>query len=352
MDDVDEVLMEYYSGRAIRGETVLRNRIDPLARSDEHLIRYYRFPRCEIIAMAEEFDEMLRPKTEKETALSPCQKILVALRFYASGSFQSLVADTIVISQSSVSNIVNQVSNILHAKADSEIKMPTTVTEQSIVASGFSRAAGLPRIIGAIDGTHIRVKAPSTSAEGSFVNRKGFHSLNVQLVCSSNYVIQDYCCRFPGSTHDSHIWRMCTLRQRFVAGQYGALCLIGDSGYPSEPWLLTPFANPSVRGERKFNNAHAKTRVCVEQAIGVLKSRWRCLHHSGGTLLYRSRTTGKIIVACLLLHNRCIRRNIPLDLGDDPMIQPDPSDEAVNPSSSEDSAPMLREEGIVDTLFS
>ena len=37
-----------------------------------------------------------------------------------------------------------------------------------------------PRIIGAIDGTHIRIRAP-TKDPVAYINRKKFHSLNTQV---------------------------------------------------------------------------------------------------------------------------------------------------------------------------
>ena len=39
-----------------------------------------------------------------------------------------------------------------------------------------------PNVIGAVDCTHIRLKRPSGPNEADFVNRKGFHSLNVQVL--------------------------------------------------------------------------------------------------------------------------------------------------------------------------
>jgi len=53
--------------------------------------------------------------------------------------------------------------------------------------------------------------------------------------------------------------------------------LLGDSRYPHEPWLLTPFSNPNNDDYQMFNNTHSKARSTVERAIGLLKGRWRCL---------------------------------------------------------------------------
>lgn len=40
---------------------------------------------------------------------------------------------------------------------------------------------GFPKVLGCVDGTQIRISTP-TANEADFVNRKGFHSLNVQVL--------------------------------------------------------------------------------------------------------------------------------------------------------------------------
>ncbi|XP_054746510.1 putative nuclease HARBI1 [Anastrepha obliqua] len=50
--------------------------------------------------------------------------------------------------------------------------------------------------------------------------------------------------------------------------------LLGDSGYPLEPWLMTPYRlreNETDVGKCIFNDIHSKARSIVERSIGVYK---------------------------------------------------------------------------------
>jgi hypothetical protein len=48
---------------------------------------------------------------------------------------------------------------------------------------------------------------------------------------------------YPGPSHDSFIWRNSAVRDGLAAGNFPEGWLIGDSGYPQEPWLMTPVSN-------------------------------------------------------------------------------------------------------------
>ncbi|KAG0723619.1 putative nuclease HARBI1 [Chionoecetes opilio] len=62
--------------------------------------------------------------------------------------------------------------------------------------------------------THVAIKGPSV--ERIYVNRKRYHSMNVQVVCDAAKLIISFCARFPGvftslevrcSTHPSSVAR-------------------------------------------------------------------------------------------------------------------------------------------------
>ncbi|XP_069487835.1 protein YIPF7 isoform X2 [Ambystoma mexicanum] len=88
--------------------------------------------------------------------------------------------------------------------------------------------------------------------------------------------------------------------------------LEGDGGYPLKLWLLTAGRNPRNSHEEEYNRVHTHNRVVIEQTFGLLKARFRCLSRSGGALLYRPEKMAKITMTCVMLHNMCVWRNVPL----------------------------------------
>ena len=128
--------------------------------------------------------------------------------------------------------------------------------------------------------------------------------------------------RWPGSTHDSTIWQLSavkTIIEDFVKSQgpnYKGW-LLGDSGYAQREILMVPLLEETLSPkEKRYNEAHKKCRCAIERAIGVLKSRFRCLcKKTGGGILYQEGTACNIIVSCMVLHNYCRSRNMdyPID---------------------------------------
>ncbi len=176
-------------------------------------------------------------------------QVLAALRFYATGSFLAVTGDVHNISKSSVSRIVRDVSISLSRQAPTYINLP----QQNIhtTMESFSNIAHFPSVIGAIDCTHVSIKAPSED-EHLYVNRKGYHSVNIQAVCDSKMLFLDAVAKWPGSTHDAFIWANSGLSGRFENGEMPNGWLLGDSGYPLRPWLLTPVLHPANHQEIRY----------------------------------------------------------------------------------------------------
>ena len=111
-----------------------------------------------------------------------------------------------------------------------------------------------PNIIACVDGTHIKIIAPSHN-EWEYVNRKGFHSINVQLMCDVKLCIVNCVVRWPGSTHDARILRESNIYEH-MEQNHDSHVILGDSGYPLRQWLMVPFFNPQSDAEHHFNRSH------------------------------------------------------------------------------------------------
>jgi len=70
---------------------------------------------------------------------------------------------------------------------------------------------------------------------------------------------------------------------------------------------LTPVLRPETNAEVRYNTAHKKTRVIVEQLFGSWKRRFSCLYYGLRTKLS---TSVAIICATAVLHNVCIKYNL------------------------------------------
>ncbi|CAC5411101.1 HARBI1 [Mytilus coruscus] len=265
--------------------------------SDRELRAQYRFGRAGLEFTTDIVRADIEHPTKRTKALSPEMQVLIALRYYATGSFMEVVGDKVGVDKSTVSRCITRVSTVLASKAGTFIKWPSEDRKREI-KNGFYENGGFPGVIGCIDGTHVRIQAP-VQDEPSFVNRKGYHSINVQAICDHEGRFTNLVARWPGSVHDSHILRCSKILQHLELTHRRVEdgIVLGDSGYGCKSFLMTPFMRPTEDCHERFNRAHTKTRCCIE------RSRFNCLH-SGVRVNPEKACT--MIMACAVLHNIAI----------------------------------------------
>jgi hypothetical protein len=149
---------------------------------DGELRARYRFGRNAINYITNLLHEDLVRDTQRGHALEPQQQVLIALRFFASGSFLQVVGDSLGLDKSTVSQTVRDVSMALNRRRNQFIKWPSLNNEIEKIKNNFFLQAGFPSVIGCVDCTHIRIQAPHHN-ENNYVNRKRYHSINVQGIC-------------------------------------------------------------------------------------------------------------------------------------------------------------------------
>ncbi|KAJ8971817.1 hypothetical protein NQ314_000528 [Rhamnusium bicolor] len=238
-------------------------------------------------------------------------QVCVCLNFFGHGGYQTTVGEdlNLAVSQPAVSRIITNISNIITVHLlHRYVRFPTTDNEIRRVKQQFLEKQNFPNAIGAIDGTHVAIFSPKVDdpiyPAVAYLNRKGYHSINIY-----------------GATHDSEIWETSYihrhLRRKYEEGRHNTW-LLGDSGYPLQPWLMTPIIDAAPNTpEGHYTTRHIHARNVGERGNGVWKGRFRCLKKDR-VLQYNHATAGRIIYSCAVLHNICRRYNIPdVDIDDD-----------------------------------
>ncbi|CAC5360910.1 HARBI1 [Mytilus coruscus] len=141
----------------------------------------YRFSKESIQILTNLLNDDLKRPTHRSHAIPVETQIKIALRYYASGSFMQVIGDTFWYNISTVSRIIQAVTGAICSHGADFLRWPDETSKPAII-NGFYDIARFPCVIGAVDGTHIRIQAPSDN-EYAFVNRKNFHSINVQGIC-------------------------------------------------------------------------------------------------------------------------------------------------------------------------
>ena len=171
--------------------------------------------------------------------------------------------------------------------------------------------------------------------------------------------ICNFCCNIACQSHQ--IWMSSNCRKHAFSGWY--LCnqiahlfpapyhghLIGDSGYPLRPFLLTPYPHAVTVSEQRYNQALQVTRVKIENTFGVLKNRWGGLH--SGLRCCPDRAA-QITTVCAMLHNFAMERG---DMGEDfqrlPPAAPLAFDAPHLPENDDFQAGRARRAHITQTFF-
>ncbi|KAK4872749.1 hypothetical protein RN001_014778 [Aquatica leii] len=130
---------------------------------DLSFYRRFRLTKPTTISLLEMIEVQLEFDNDCNNSVSPINQLLTALLFYASSAHQLNIGDLMHMDQSTVSRIVKKVSEVLASLHNQFIKMPTSPEELLSDQNNFYRVARFPRIIGCIDGTHIKIRSPGES---------------------------------------------------------------------------------------------------------------------------------------------------------------------------------------------
>ncbi|XP_031327357.1 putative nuclease HARBI1 isoform X1 [Photinus pyralis] len=308
VDDVDVVdMVDIVENIRIPRQIHIRRNLFNIY-SNVEFFRRFRLEKGTALYLLEKIEHRLEYFHNRNNSISPMNQLLLTLRAYASAGHFVAVGDFVHADKSTVCKIVSKVSRLIASIAREFIYMPRNEVEIASAQNKFYDIAGFPRVIGAIDGCHIKIQSQGGADAEIYRNRKGYFSVNVQAVTSADLLFQDIVARWPGSTHDTTIFRNSRLMHRFNNGDFGNSILLGDSGYMNLSYLFTPFLNVQNDGERNYNRSHVQSRVKVENLFGVWKRRFPIIAYGCRMKLENVLC---VTVATAVLHNLARLRGEP-----------------------------------------
>jgi len=171
----------------------------------------------------------------------------------------------------------------------SYLRPPRSPDDWIEISKGFENIWNMPNVLGAIDGKHIQIEAPANTGT-LYHNYKGFFSIVLLAICDAKYCFTLVDIGQYGSNNDSGVLAKSEIGKRFEENKmnlpaprkvnscsYDPLpyYLVGDEIFPLKDWMMRPYPGKLTEEQSVFNYRHSRARRVIENAFGILRSRWR-----------------------------------------------------------------------------
>ncbi|XP_018404575.1 PREDICTED: putative nuclease HARBI1 [Cyphomyrmex costatus] len=282
--------------------------------SNEDFKSHFRLKRATFEYILYIISEDLVRRTKGCETISPRKQFFIALWKMATMDSYRSICDRFNVGRATGLRAVRRVTRALFKRAHQFISWPSGEEAQAVI-NKFKENSKFPNTIGAIDGTHIQIVAPKENAV-DYINRKGYHSIQLQVVCDYKALITHCYVGHPGSVHDQRIFRQSEVatylnnEEKFPSDSH----LVGDSAYALHEHLLVPYKDNGhlSAAQKHYNFCQSSARVVVERCFALLKGRLRSLLHC--LPMTRIDLMAEYIVACCVIHNICILNRDELEI--------------------------------------
>ncbi|XP_062588068.1 putative nuclease HARBI1 [Saccostrea cucullata] len=271
----------------------------------------------------EMFDELLTrvgPRIEKmdtnyRRAIEAGLKLTVTLRHLATGIDYPSLSYDFRVSRHTIATFIPLVCQAIVDEYKNEvIPCPTSAAEWKAIADEFERRWNVPHAIGALDGKHVAIRKPASSGS-LYYNYKKFCSIVLLALVDANAKFLWIDVGGLGHQSDAQIFNASELHKCIVDGSVHLpaaepmtnddvdvpFFILGDDAFALKPYLMKPYTIRGLTKEETICNYRiSRGRRVVENAFGILSSRFRCLL----TTLQQNPDNCRLIVeACVCLHN-------------------------------------------------
>lgn len=251
-------------------------------------------------------------------AITPAQRVVVALRWMAGALWQDISIILAPISRKEIYKSIWMVVDAINSEFKGEWAYPTpgpsTGRDEKMTALNMysklemrfrakSPQNCMEGVIGAIDGCIIRTKSPGKCVQNPadyFCERKKTYGLLLMAVSDADMVIRFWDMKFTPKCHDSTAWNGTKLGAWVAAGNLPhPFCFLGDKAFrPGSASLLTPGTNAGTTDAYKY--VQSRGRMPAEQCFGILMRTWGILWRP---LEVRFPRRAPLVSALIHLHN-------------------------------------------------
>lgn len=196
------------------------------------------------------------------------------------------------------------------------MKAPSSPEEWKTIAESFWNKWQFPQCLGAIDGKHIVLKKPDNTGSVYF-NYKGTCSVILMALVDANlkFIVVDT--GAYGRNSDGGVFARSAFGERFIRNSFNfpeddvlpnyeragpvPYVAVGDEAFPLLKNLLRPYPGRQLAVDKLlFNFRLSRARRIVENAFGILASRWRVFHTK---IAVNPKRVNALVKAACVLHN-------------------------------------------------
>ncbi|KAM4018808.1 uncharacterized protein ACNLHF_006456 [Anomaloglossus baeobatrachus] len=272
-------------------------------------------------------DNIRKTDTYSRFSITPEERLLVTLRFLATGESLSSLHYQFRLGISTISGIIRDTCQALwDCLHDDFIPQPTR-DRWLAIAEQYYNICQFPNCLGSVDGKHIRIVKPAASGS-EYYNYKKYFSIVLMAITDADYKFISVDIGAYGRSNDSQVFKMSPMGRRIYGNTFDfpparplpgtceppmPFVFVADEAFQLSQHLLKPYASRGLTQTQKiYNYRLSRARRMVECSFGILTSKWRVLLTA---INLNIETVDEIVKACVVLHNFVLTKE-PLSLDD------------------------------------
>ncbi|XP_024881196.1 protein ANTAGONIST OF LIKE HETEROCHROMATIN PROTEIN 1-like [Temnothorax curvispinosus] len=281
---------------------------------------FYRYTRMTLVHF-QKLVQMTKPYLTKKSprALVPELRLLITLRYLATGDLPITIALAFRVGESTVREVVKEVCHVLYKVLDPLYLSSPTEEDWRKYAHGYWNRWNIPNCVGSVDGKHVRLRCPPRSGSLYF-NYKKFYSIVLLAVADHLYRFVLVDIGAYGGNSDGGIFNDCNIGTNLSNNTLNLpneqinlpnsnlktyTYFVADDAFKLSKRIMKPYSSKNLMyKQRIFNYRLSRARRTVESAFGIFSNKWRIFHTAISML---PETADLIVTASVCLHNYVLK---------------------------------------------